>query len=91
MVQCPEHGSQRMGCMQAPSMRFAAQEASPSRVHPSYAAHRAPESQTCAGMCAQVLVIPLPGAESHTFVMVRIARELAERGHQVLVRSLCWR
>ena len=36
----------------------------------------------------QVLVVPLPSAESHTFVMVKVVQELAARGHQVLVRSL---
>ena len=34
----------------------------------------------------QVLVVPLPSAESHTFVMVKIVQEMAARGHQVLVR-----
>ena len=33
----------------------------------------------------QVLVVPLPSAESHTFVMVKVVQELAARGHQVLV------
>lgn len=34
----------------------------------------------------QVLAIPLPGAESHLFVMSVIVNELAERGHSVMVR-----
>ena len=36
----------------------------------------------------QVLVVPLPSAESHTFVMVKVVQELAARGHQVLVIHL---
>ena len=36
--------------------------------------------------CMQVLVVPLPSAESHTFVMVKVVQEMAARGHQVLVR-----
>ena len=36
-------------------------------------------------MCMQVLVVPLPSAESHTFVMVKVTQELAARGHEVLV------
>jgi hypothetical protein len=36
----------------------------------------------------QVLAIPLPGAESHLFVMSVIVNELAERGHSVMVRPL---
>lgn len=36
-------------------------------------------------MCLQVLVVPLPSAESHTFVMVKVTQELAARGHEVLV------
>ena len=40
--------------------------------------------------CMQVLVVPLPSAESHTFVMVKVVQEMAARGHQVLVRMpLC--
>ncbi len=35
---------------------------------------------------AQVLAIPLPGAESHLFVMSVIVNELAQRGHSVMVR-----
>ena len=34
-----------------------------------------------------MLVIPLPSAESHTFVMVKVAQELAARGNEVLVRG----
>ena len=36
----------------------------------------------------QVLVVPLPSAESHTFVMVKVVQEMAARGHQVLVTPL---
>ncbi|CAL5226001.1 g8804 [Coccomyxa viridis] len=35
--------------------------------------------------CGKVLVVPLPSAESHTFVMVKVVQELAARGHQVLM------
>lgn len=33
----------------------------------------------------QILVIPLPSAESHTFVMVKIVEELVARGNDILV------
>jgi hypothetical protein len=33
----------------------------------------------------QVLVVPLPSAESHTFVMLKIVQELEARDHEVLV------
>lgn len=36
-------------------------------------------------MALQVLAIPLPGAESHLFVMCTIVNELADRGHDVMV------
>ena len=40
---------------------------------------------------AQVLAIPLPGAESHLYVMSTIVDELAARGHEVMVMPvLCW-
>ncbi|CAK0783984.1 hypothetical protein CVIRNUC_007187 [Coccomyxa viridis] len=35
--------------------------------------------------CGKVLVVPLPSAESHTFVMVKVVQEMAARGHQVLM------
>ena len=34
---------------------------------------------------AQVLAIPMPGAESHLYVMSTITDELAARGHEVMV------
>ena len=37
--------------------------------------------------CVQILVIPLPSAESHTFVMVKIVEELVARGNEILVSS----
>ncbi len=40
------------------------------------------------GHAMQILVVPLPSAESHTFVMVKVVQELAARGHQVLVSIL---
>ena len=33
----------------------------------------------------QVLAIPMPGAESHLYVMSTIIDELAARGHEVMV------
>ena len=36
-------------------------------------------------MALQVLAIPLPGAESHLFVLCTIVNELADRGHDVMV------
>lgn len=35
-----------------------------------------------------MLVVPLPSAESHTFVMVKVAQEMAARGHEILVSCL---
>ena len=38
---------------------------------------------------SQILVIPLPSAESHTFVMVKIVEELVSRGNDILVSAKC--
>ncbi|CAL8466391.1 g5927 [Coccomyxa elongata] len=36
-------------------------------------------------LAGKILVIPLPSAESHTFVMVRIVEELVARGNEILM------
>jgi hypothetical protein len=33
----------------------------------------------------QILAIPLPGAESHTFILGRVTAEMVSRGHEVVV------
>ena len=52
-------------------------------VRPDTALALLQQYKVCAN--AQVLAIPMPGAESHLYVMSTIIDELAERGHEVMV------